>query len=114
MCDVEERMYQRANEASTTRRAIVTAVYSLLDPLGFIAPYLMKVKLLLQMLCRKGVGWDDPLQESERSQWKRWLADLPKLQAIRVDVVSNQLHLTTSKKYSYTYSQTAQDLDTLQ
>jgi hypothetical protein len=45
----------------------------------------MKAKLLLQMLRRKGVGWDDPLQENEKAQWKRWLADLPKLQEIGVD-----------------------------
>ena len=83
--DVSEKMLRLVNEASVTRRAIVSAVYSLFDPLGFIAPYVMKAKLLLQMLCRKGVGWDDPLQENEKAQWKRWLADLPKLQAIRVD-----------------------------
>jgi hypothetical protein len=83
--DVSKKMLQLVNEASVTRRAIVSAVYSLFDPLGFIAPYVMKAKLLLQMLCRKGVGRDDPLQENEKAQWKRWLADLPKLQAIRVD-----------------------------
>ncbi len=26
-----------------------------------------------------------PLQENEKLQWKRWLADLPKLQAVRVN-----------------------------
>ena len=63
----------------------------------------MKAKLLLQMLCRKGVGWDNPLQENDKLQWKRLLADLPKLQAVRVnrcfkpvgfgDVKEIQLHL---------------------
>ena len=101
--DVSDRMLQVVNENSVTRRTIVSAVYSLFDPLGFIAPFVMKAKLLLQMLCRKGVGWDDPLQESDKLQWKRWLADLPKLQAVRVnrcfkpiefgDVKEIQLHL---------------------
>ena len=73
------------------------------DPLGFIAPYTMKAKLLLQMLVRKGVGWDDPLGEDERAQWRRWLEDLPKLSELRVnrcfkpavfgDIVEIQLHL---------------------
>lgn len=83
--DVTEEMLQLGNEASVTRLVIVSAVYSPFHPLGFIAPYVMKAKLLLQMLCRKGFRWDDPLQESEKLQWKRWLADLTKLQAIRVD-----------------------------
>ena len=83
--DVSDRMLQVMNENSVTRRAIVSAVYSLFDPLGFIAPFIMKAKLLLQMLCRKGVGWDNPLQKRDKLQWKRWLADLPKLQAVRVN-----------------------------
>ena len=37
------------------------------------------------MLVRKGVGWDDPLGEDERAQWRRWLEDLPKLSEIRVN-----------------------------
>ena len=39
------------------RRGIVSAVYSLFDPLGFITPYIMKAKLLLQTLSRKRLGW---------------------------------------------------------
>ncbi|XP_046841790.1 uncharacterized protein LOC124435902 [Xenia sp. Carnegie-2017] len=81
---VAERMLQLENEGPVTRRKIVSAVYSLFNPLGFIAPFVMKAKLILQMLCRKGLGWDDHIQANELSQWKRWVVDLPKLQEIRV------------------------------
>ena len=77
--DVAEKLSRFMNTEPVTRRDLVSAVYSLFDPLGFIAPYLMKAKLLLQMLVRKGVGWDDPLGGDERAQWRRWLEDLPKL-----------------------------------
>ena len=101
--DVTEKLPRFLNTEPVTRRALVSAVYSLFDPLGFIAPYVMKAKLLIQMLCRKGVGWDDPLGEDECAQWKRWLDDLSKLSEIRVnrcfqpadfgDIVEIQLHL---------------------
>jgi hypothetical protein len=80
-------------------------VTSLFDPLAFIAPYVMKAKLLIQMLCRKGVGWDDPLGEDECAQWKRGRDDFSKLSEIRVNrcfqpayfgdiaIVEIQLHL---------------------
>ena len=45
----------------------------------------MKAKLLLQTLSRKRLGWDDPLDEADKGQWKRWLEDLPKLQEIQVE-----------------------------
>ena len=63
----------------------MSAAYSLFDPLGFIAPYTMKAKLLLQTLSRKRLGWDETLQETDKEQWKRWLDDLPKLHEIQVD-----------------------------
>ena len=50
----------------------------------------MKAKLLLQILVRKGVGWDDPLEEDGREQWRRWLEDLP---AVFGDTVEIQVHL---------------------
>ena len=101
--DVAEKLSRFLNTEPVTRRDLVSAAYSLFDPLGFIAPYVMKAKLLLQMLVRKGVGWDDPLGEDERAQWRRWLEDLPRLSEIRVnrcfkpavfgDIVEIQLHL---------------------
>lgn len=83
--EVMEKMLQRVSQKPVTRRGIVSAVYSLFDPLGFIAPYAMKAKLLLQTLSRKRLGWDDTLEETDKEQWKRWLDDLPKLHQIQVD-----------------------------
>ena len=54
--DVTEKLSRFLKTEPVTRRDLVSAVYSLFDPLGFTAPYLMKAKLLLQMLVRKGVG----------------------------------------------------------
>jgi len=59
-----------------TRRSIVSIVYSLFDLLGFTTPYIMKAKLILQMLSRKKIGWDEPLEENQNVQWTRWLMTL--------------------------------------
>ena len=53
---------QLANQRAMTRRGIVSAVYSIFDPLGFIAPYVMMAELLLRL------GWDDPLEEDDRKK----------------------------------------------
>ena len=83
--EVMEKMLQRVSQKPVTRRGFVSAVFSLFDPLGFIAPYAMKAKLLLQTPSRKRLGWDDTLEETDKEQWKRWLDDLPKLHQIQVD-----------------------------
>ena len=41
------------------------AVYSIFDPLGFIARF-MKAKLPLQTLSRKRLGRDDSLEEDDK------------------------------------------------
>ena len=48
------------------------AFYSLFDPLGFITPFVLKAKLLLQTLSRKKLSWDDPSEEANEGHWKRW------------------------------------------
>jgi hypothetical protein len=41
-----------------TRRGILSAVSSVYDPLGFIAPFIPKAKQILQELCKLKCGWD--------------------------------------------------------
>lgn len=44
-----------------TRRGILATVAFIFDPLGFLAPYVLPGKMILQEMCRQGVDWDDPL-----------------------------------------------------
>ena len=38
-----------------TRRGILCAVSSVYDPLGFLSPFILKAKILIQKLGKKGV-----------------------------------------------------------
>ena len=83
--DVSTKVQTLAKVKPMTRRGILSLVSSLFDPLGFIAPYVMKAKLLLQDLCRRKLGWDTEIEEQDKVQWSRWLEDLLKLEEIQVD-----------------------------
>lgn len=43
-----------------SRRGILSTVASVYDPLGFIAPFTLVGKPILQQLCKEGSDWDDP------------------------------------------------------
>ena len=62
-----------------TRRGILSMVSSIFDPLGFLAPFTMKAKCLLQELCKLQLGWDEKIQEHLTLQWNDWLKDLERL-----------------------------------
>ena len=47
-----------------TRREILSITSSIFDPLGWIAPYTLKAKMVLQQLCRDKLDWDDTVPPS--------------------------------------------------
>ena len=83
--DVIEKFQNLGCDKPMTKRGMLSVVHSLFDPLGCLAPYTVKAKLLLQLLTRQKVGWDDLLPAEVRVQWIRWLEDIPKLSAIQLD-----------------------------
>ena len=67
-----------------TRRGILSSVASIYDPLGFVAPYLLNGKKILQDMCHQGTGWDDPIPERLKPLWEKWQDDLVKMERIHV------------------------------
>ena len=46
-----------------TKRNFLKKVASLFDPIGFLAPYIVRAKMLLQNMWAAGIDWDDELTE---------------------------------------------------
>lgn len=67
-----------------TRRGILSTVSSVYDPLGFAAPFLLRGKRILQLLCKENLGWDDAIPDELRMQWEMWRNELPLLEMIEV------------------------------
>jgi len=68
-----------------TRRGVLSIVCSVYDPLGFLAPFTLTAKLLLQELCRTRCGWDDPLPSNLQKQWSLWLKELERIADFEVN-----------------------------
>lgn len=85
-----------------TKRGILSVISSVYDPLGFLAPIILTAKKFIQDLCRRRLGWDDPLPSSVVRDWMAWLEDLHLLEQWEVsrclkpvdfrDLASAQLH----------------------
>ncbi|XP_071842702.1 uncharacterized protein [Apostichopus japonicus] len=91
------------NERPYTRKGILSIVASIYDPLGFLAPFVLVAKRILQDLCRMKLAWDDDIPDEHLKCWKKWLLELPKLKDFKVNrclksdgydnVRNTQLHL---------------------
>ena len=85
-----------------TRRGMLSLVLSVYDPHGFVAPYILQAKILMQEMCARKMAWDDVMCASELARWDTWLADLPQLAKMKIQrsftpasfgkVVSYRLH----------------------
>lgn len=67
-----------------TRRGVLSTVASIFDPLGFIAPFTMKGKSILQEICRSKAEWDEPLDERTLRKWTAWKNCVQDVQKINV------------------------------
>ena len=54
----------------TTRREMLRAIARLFDPLGFLAPWLLAGKLLLQKVTISKLDWDEKLPPDIVKEWK--------------------------------------------
>lgn len=83
----------------STRRGVLSTVASVYDPLGFMAPFVLLGKQILQQMCREKIGWDEELPESLRPQWESWIRDLPNLADMEVRRCYLPTNFGNIKKY---------------
>ena len=68
-----------ANCVVNTPRELVSVQARLYDPDGFIVPFKLPGRRMLQ-LCRAGErGWDSPLEAKLKKDFEEWAASIPKL-----------------------------------
>lgn len=60
-------------------------VSSVNDPLGFLAPFVLNAKCILQELCKMQLGWDDRFPDDLVIQWNHWYQDFKKLEDFKVN-----------------------------
>ena len=68
-----------------TKRSMLSDVAKLYDPLGWLAPVIVKAKILLQSLWKQNLGWDQPLPDELRHDWLHIRSGLFALQDLRID-----------------------------
>ena len=67
-----------------TRRGLLSKIAGMFDPLGLAAPATIKGKIGLQKMTIAHAGWDEPLDEEERTWWDKWLKKLEELRSLRI------------------------------
>ncbi|XP_075150837.1 uncharacterized protein LOC142224944 [Haematobia irritans] len=72
------------SEQTMTKRMVLSSIAQLFDPAGWIAPVIIRAKILMQQLWLEGIGWDDNLGPESQSTWNRLVFDFPHINSISI------------------------------
>ena len=71
-------------EDSMTKRSLISLYARLFDPMGLIAPFLIKPKVLFQELWSRGKQWDEKLDDDIAKEWTIWKKQLCNLKTLEI------------------------------
>jgi hypothetical protein len=83
-----------------TKRAMLSEIAQLFDPLGLISPVVIQAKILMQQLWLEKVNWDDTLTPEIINKWQELRQDLQRLSQLQIprwlklhsEISSAQIH----------------------
>ena len=67
-----------------TKRNFLRKIARLFDPIGLLAPFTIRAKILLQEIWTMGLGWDDLIDEELVNKARRWFKELSELNDVKV------------------------------
>ncbi|CAK9809183.1 hypothetical protein ANTQUA_LOCUS5922, partial [Anthophora quadrimaculata] len=65
-----------------TKRSILSQVAKLFDPLGLLGPVILKAKIIIQLLWKAGISWDESIPADINTTWVQFKDQFPNLSKI--------------------------------
>ncbi|KRY06903.1 hypothetical protein T12_16388 [Trichinella patagoniensis] len=78
-CKNDELSYNISMETNEkneyTKREMLSTASRIYDPLGYLTPFIIRAKTLIQELWQRGLHWEDPLPDDLKTTWTRWITE---------------------------------------
>ncbi|XP_036345965.1 uncharacterized protein LOC118755225 [Rhagoletis pomonella] len=69
---------------AVTKRAILSAIAKLFDPLGWLAPIIIVAKILMQNIWLEGTDWDETVSSTTLDRWQNFTQHYNEIDNIRI------------------------------
>ena len=73
-----------ASSLPLSKRSVLKVTAKIFDPIGFLTPLTVEMKILFQELCIEKTNWDDELQGNFLQRWKLFLDELKYIDCYRI------------------------------
>ena len=81
-----------------TKRNVLRKIATVFDPLGFISPFIVIAKILLQELWSRGYGWDEEVKDEISQRIEEWFDQLRTLVMVKIPRCLRQAEPVKSKE----------------
>ncbi|GFT74752.1 integrase catalytic domain-containing protein [Nephila pilipes] len=106
-----ENLLSFISKGTDTKRFLLQVAGRIFDSLGLIAPYVIRLKVLIQIVWEMGLLWDQEMPQIVKKPFKEWCHELKDLHLVSIprfydftdsNVVDVQLHsISDSSKKAY-------------
>ena len=72
------------NDLPLTKRKFLKISAKLFDPVGYLSPLVVRVKMLFQELWKVKIGWDDPVPVAVAESWENFMCELNQVKGIKI------------------------------
>ncbi|KRZ08573.1 hypothetical protein T4B_14298 [Trichinella pseudospiralis] len=87
-CKNDELSYNISMEINEkkeyTKREVLSAASRIYDPLGYLTPFIIRAKTLIQELWQRGLRWEDPLPHDLKTTWTRWITEWKEIENVQI------------------------------
>ena len=84
-----------------TKRVVLKKVATIYDPLGFLAPFTIRAKVILQGTWASGVDWDDDLPEDLALKARNWFDELTELGKVAIPRCLQEMSLDVVEMHAF-------------
>ena len=78
------KLADAARKVSLSKRNLLSLLASQFDPLGWIGPIIIQMKMLFQEICRENIDWDAKLEGRFKLELEKIVKDLTAIIEIRI------------------------------
>ncbi|XP_049523124.1 uncharacterized protein LOC119452753 [Dermacentor silvarum] len=71
-----ESLLQILEKKNDTKRCVLQTTARIFDPLGWLSPFVVRMKVLFQRLWEHGTAWEEVMPEQLRHEWETWSDEL--------------------------------------
>ena len=77
-------LIEYARNLPVTKRSVLKIAAKIFDPLGFLSPFVVRLKILFRDLCTDKFEWDELLQGEVLSKWNTISAEFSSISCLKV------------------------------